>query len=518
MIKVLIADDEPKLREGLRSIIPWEELGFSVVATAANGLQALEKYHTYYPELLVVDIRMPGMDGLELIRELRSEGSTSHVLILSGHADFDYAKQAISHRVDGYLLKPVDEDEMIQYLEQLRETISQEDKFSKWTEGEPARNREMLLRELLQPSTAQDEVHDPGKFVAALGLENGNYEVVLISLRESAAAGDDKLTNVKEALMRHFAHKGNGLFFTMPPYMGILLNNPLFTELDRKELYNELAGIMEREGFRFRVAAGGAVTRPEAAFVSFTTARELLQRAFFADNETMISAETFSRSIEDKEKSGEVEDGAENGETRLLLAVETGSTSMIRPLVSVIIDELTVAGADELRVKETFVHILSTVLVRLEPTYPEIRTYAAENSPPIGELYHSYCFGDLQEQVVAFLTGIAGRMNSGGRGNEIKQITELIQRRYNENLKLETLAELFNYNSAYLGKMFKSTTGEYFNTYVDKVRIEKAKQFLAQGMKVYEVAEKVGYMNPDYFNAKFRKYVGASPSSYRKGN
>lgn len=84
---------------------------------------------------------------------------------------------------------------------------------------------------------------------------------------------------------------------------------------------------------------------------------------------------------------------------------------------------------------------------------------------------------------------IADQMSSGSKGNEIKKITELINRRYNENLKLETLSELFNYNSAYLGKMFKNTTGEYFNTYVDKVRIEKAKQFLAQGMKVYEVVE-----------------------------
>ena len=107
-------------------------------------------------------------------------------------------------------------------------------------------------------------------------------------------------------------------------------------------------------------------------------------------------------------------------------------------------------------------------------------------------------------------------MNTGGRGNEIKKITELIQRRYNENLKLETLSELFNYNSAYLGKMFKNTTGEYFNTYLDKVRIENAKQLLNQGMKVYEVAEKVGYMNPDYFNSKFRKYVGVSPTAFRK--
>ena len=93
---------------------------------------------------------------------------------------------------------------------------------------------------------------------------------------------------------------------------------------------------------------------------------------------------------------------------------------------------------------------------------------------------------------------------------------DLINRNYFENLKLETLADVFNYNSAYLGKLFKNVTGEYFNTYVDKVRIEKAKQLLDQGMKVYQVAEKVGYTNVDYFHSKFRKYVGTSPSAHRK--
>ncbi|MNV89915.1 HTH-type transcriptional regulator YesS [compost metagenome] len=118
--------------------------------------------------------------------------------------------------------------------------------------------------------------------------------------------------------------------------------------------------------------------------------------------------------------------------------------------------------------------------------------------------------------VADYLKHLAGQLNSGGRGDEIKRITDLIQRRYNENLKLGMLAQIFNYNSAYLGKMFKNQIGEHFNTYLDKVRIEKAKQFLAQGMKVYEVAERVGYMNADYFNAKFRKYVGVSPSAFRK--
>jgi len=517
MIKVLIVDDEPKLREGLRSLIPWENLGFTVVATAANGLQALEKYHTHYPELIVADIRMPGMDGLELIGELRKEGSVSHVLILSGHADFDYAKQAIAHRVDGYLLKPVDEDEMIEYLEQLREKIAQEDRFSRWNEAEPARNREALLRALLLPAEGEDGEDDLLSNAAALELDNGSCEVVLIELKTTGNSEDRSLL-IRDQLEHHFNKSETGLFFSMLPYMGVLLRKPLMYEAERDSLYKELSAVItEQEGYSFSAAAGGAAARPEMASVSFASARELLQRAFYSAKERMISQDSPLENAWVIAAAAAAADG-ENAESRLLLAVETGSISIIETLVRAIIGELVASGSGEQRIKEAFVRILSSVLARLEPSYPEIRTYAAEHSPPIGELYHSYYLSDLQEQAVSFLVEIAGQMNSGGRGNEIKKITELIQRRYNENLKLETLSELFNYNSAYLGKMFKSTTGEYFNTYVDKVRIEKAKQFLAQGMKVYEVAEKVGYMNPDYFNAKFRKYVGVSPTSYRKNS
>ncbi|WP_375104017.1 response regulator [Paenibacillus sp. RS8] len=512
MIKVMIVDDEPKLREGLRSLIPWEKLGYTVVATAANGLQALEKYHTFYPELIVADIRMPGMDGLEMISELRKEGSESHVLILSGHADFEYAKRAIGYRIDGYLLKPVDEDEMIVCLEQLHETIDQEQRFSDWNEEEPARNRETLLRALLQPTSEEElEMEDLSRHVDALGLEQGNYEVILIELRKTAGVNDEDLRGIKTVMEQQFNNDPNASFFTLSQYLGILMKDPDQRASKREELYKGLSATIEQKGYDFIAAAGGVVSRPEMAGESLNAARELLRRAFFFKKEILINTDPSGLLMELKEKT---EDDPET-ESRLLLAVETGSLSAIRPIVQTICAELIAAGSDELRIKETFVRLLSTVLARLEPTYPEIRTYAAEHSPPIGELYQSYYLSDLQDQAVSFLEEIAGQMTSG-RGNEIKKITEIINRRYNENLKLETLSELFCYNSAYLGKMFKNTTGEYFNTYVDKVRIEKAKEFLTQGMKVYEVAEKVGYMNPDYFNAKFRKYVGISPTSYRK--
>lgn len=92
----------------------------------------------------------------------------------------------------------------------------------------------------------------------------------------------------------------------------------------------------------------------------------------------------------------------------------------------------------------------------------------------------------------------------------MKQMIEFIQRNPGENLKLEVLAEVFNYNSSYLGKLFKNHTGEYFNAFLDKVRMEKAKELLDEGLKVHQVAARVGYANVDYFHGKFKKYVGES--------
>lgn len=513
MIRVLIVDDEPKLREGLRSLIDWESQGYTVVATAANGFDALEKFAVHHPELVVADIRMPGMDGLELIGELRGRGSECHVLILSGYADFEYAKQAIQYRIDGYLLKPVDEDEMNNYLVQIRAKIEQEGRFSQWSEEEPARRREALLRDLLAVPEDRREDGQSRQAAEALGLKQ-SCEVVLIepynagSGREGGAEAG--LMDAMSLLERRFTQL-DGHVFAQAPYLGVVLERPLASEADCDQLYRELSGALHETGIAFSAAAGGEAPADEA-YRSLSGARELLRERFFWQRDKLLSR-AFPAMERPAAHGSEM--GLNEGEERLLLAVEAGSVDAVRPMISRISGLLVAEGADETRVREAFVRIVSSVLLRLEPAYPEARSYTAEYAAPIGELYRSRYLSELEEQAAGFLAGLASRLYAG-RGNEVRKIIGLMQLRYNENLKLETLAELLNYNSAYLGKLFKTTTGEYFNTYLDKVRIEKAKELLAEGMKVYEVAEKVGYMNPDYFNAKFRKYVGVSPTSFRK--
>lgn len=510
MIKVLIVDDEPKLREGLRTLIPWEEEGYTVVATAANGFEALEKFHTFAPKLIVADIRMPGMDGLELIAELRKQNANCHVLILSGYADFEYAKRAISCHIDGYLLKPVDEEELISYLQELRVTIEREEQFSKLQTEAEVSNHEAWLRGLLQPGSEDIAVPEAA---ARLGLQ-GECEVVLLQLMRPHKGEDGREERVRSLLERYLPPE-RAIFFSLPPFTGLLLKEPLKDEAARAALWQELNRIIAREGMDFYAASGGAVAEPEQAAASYTAARELLEQAFFGRREILVSG-AVEQWAEAVEEPGELADSERDEEMELLLAVETGSTEVLSPLVRQIICKLVETRYDETFIKDNLIRIVSSTIARLEAVNPDVRTLISGNASPASEVYNSYYLSDILSMVADYLEHIAKQLNTGGRGDEIKRITDLIQRRYNENLKLGMLAQIFNYNSAYLGKMFKNQIGEHFNTYLDKVRIEKAKQFLTQGMKVYEVAERVGYMNADYFNAKFRKYVGVSPSAFRK--
>ncbi len=132
------------------------------------------------------------------------------------------------------------------------------------------------------------------------------------------------------------------------------------------------------------------------------------------------------------------------------------------------------------------------------------------------DLHFAIKFDEYTGRITESPVHTTSSFDSAPSGKQIAQMIELIQRNYRDNLKLEKIGEMLNYNSAYLGKLFKNATGENFKTYLDKVRIERAKSLLGQGMKVYQVAEQVGYASVDYFHAKFRKYEGMSPSAYKK--
>ncbi|WP_106767008.1 response regulator transcription factor [Paenibacillus faecalis] len=516
MMKVLIVDDEPKLREGLKTIVPWAELGYKVVDTAANGNEALEKHKRYAPDVMLVDIRMPGMDGLQLIEAIRSDDPAIHLLILSGYAEFDYARRAITQRVDGYLLKPVDEDELSGFLIQIKESIEQEqdDKALNQTVG--GFNREQAIQSWIDQKTQKPVSR---QLAEELGLVWNRYQVVLIHIHDLDEAESEAHRLFKSKLMECFEEcfedEGCAVVFTLHGFMGVLMPTPVLSVSDRETLKVRLDQAADLSGVSITAALGYQVHEISDITKSYEAAKRLLQRRFFYPSGKLLYPESvaFGEETEMKEVPGY---HSEPFMERLYYAVDVGNVDVQKKVLRLAALAMIHEHFSEDDMKRAFTELLTGVYNKLIIHHTGLQSRTKEYSDRISAIFCQTTVFDLCHHCAQFLEELMWQTGSGGIDQEMKRMVDMIQRNYSENIKLKTLAEVFNYDRAYLGKMFKNITGENFTTYLDKVRIDKAKGFLKQGMKVYQVAERVGYTNVDYFHSKFKKYVGTSPSNYRK--
>ncbi|PNQ82761.1 response regulator transcription factor [Paenibacillus sp. F4] len=514
MIKVVIVDDEPKLRQGLQTLIPWESLGFIVTATAANGKEALEVIEEKAPDVVIVDIRMPVMDGLQLIERLTSDGHHLHFMILSGYADFEYAKQAIKYGVVGYLLKPVDVAEMSANLKRIRERIEEERLQGEWREREII-NRDFCLHSLLVP---QERTEDPAKLrskAKEADLLWTSYEVVVVYPRVSEVDRADVVNRLSIELKPKIEGQMMGLVTVIPPYTVLLLNEPLHGRKRRESLYNEIRNAAGN--VRFVAATGGGVSVPEDICKSFFKAQKAVKQSFFSEKNRLLGPYPFFSPALDSPRlsADKAEETMEEFIFRLYYSLEVGNQTAILPLLNEAAAFFLQQGQDEKSIKESFFFMSNAVIHKLTAGFCIELKETEEVSRFLNGIYQHDHLHDLLEETYRFLLALAKDSEPRGKEQEFKKMIDFIHSHYTDNLKLETLAGLLNYSTAYLGQLFKNKTGEYFNTYLDRVRIHKAKELLDQGMKVYEVAESVGYTSVNYFYSKFKRYEGCSPSEYR---
>lgn len=515
MYKVLIVDDEPLIREGLSTLIDWEDYGFQVAYAAKDGLDALEHYERLRPDLLIVDIRMPGMDGLQLIETIRSKNWTPKLLILSGYADFDYAKKAIKCKVEGYILKPVDEDELIEYLVEIKKNLDRERELARQSGHSSQRQREALIQSVL--TGGGEFTGSLSSRASELDLVWKQYQVLLLLIQFDSEHQVDVLSKARQTLEEWAEENEWGVVFMRDLQIGLLLrgNYPSITQLAR--LYEEISNVWKDQNFKFYAAIGRSVYRFVDIHRSYEDAFELLKRKFFAQTECILSWETAPELVdmiegEMLEEEFDIEIYAE----KLYYAIDVASKESIHNLLGQLLLEMMRFDLSEHDVKTACMQMIHSIMNRLVQQHEDLRTEHQEAACWIVNLYHYDSIHQLFAVIEERLLEIADRLDAMGSDTLVKRMIDLIHRNYHENLKLESLAEVFNYNSAYLGKMFKNQTGEYFNTYLDKVRIEKAKQLLEEGLRVYQVAERVGYTNVDYFHSKFKRYTGTAPSAYRQ--
>ena len=500
MFKVMIVDDEPMMREGLVTLIDWELYGFGVVQTAASGKEALEKYDNDIPDLMIVDIKMPRMSGLELIERIREKDRSINFLILSGYAEFEYAKKAMTHDVEGYLLKPVDEDELIDYLKNIKEKMEKRIK-------ENEENKNQILQAALKGNLIK-EVRDFFQH----DLNWDQYQILLIKVFDQ---NNVDIIGVKQGLQRIFEDSNRGQVFIGKHYFGVLLNDNYQNEHQR--LYRYVKKALGDEQIDFVAAIAQPVKEIELLPKSFEFVSTLIKNQFFYDEEFLLhkSAVPFLHAEKDcfiQEDKFQLETIVE----KLYYAIEIGNKQAIERVCIEIGSFMVHHDYTEQSMKERYVQIISSLLNKLLYEYQDMQTVISETLSRVLDIEKQTNIKSLLSYIYSLLDNVTESMDVNNTDVLVKRMIGLIERNYNKNITLTTLAEVLNYNSAYLGKLFKDFTGEYFNTYLDKIRIENGKKLLLEGYKVYEVAEQIGYSNVDYFHSKFRSYEGISPSAYRK--
>ncbi|MDQ0192130.1 response regulator transcription factor [Paenibacillus wynnii] len=515
MYSVLIVDDELAIRQGLATLIDWNLYGFQVVDTAANAIEAKQKYEQYSPDLMIVDIRMPGKNGLELIEELRAEGSDIHIIILSGYADFSYAKRALTLGTDGYLLKPVDEDELQVYLvklaEDLEERMSSRQKNAEVLEW----SKERLIHSALMDMNQQDQ-SDLEQEVIEAGLHWKSYEVVLIRLTPPELIDNGHTTAIKERLSKQLEETNSGFIFSIDSYMGVLTKPTYQMELARKTLYQNVEEAVHVHGLQFIIAAGDRVDSFDKLSTSYNTALMRIKDHFFYDESQIIGPESKNLKSLYPKIFNDMETALDSISDRIYLALDIGNTDLLDSLIQETGQIMVSAEFSEMAIRTRFSRIVAYVLTKLSNQYPKLEMNQSILGEQMQRFYEHTSLPVLQRYVTQILHYYGKGIIHDDMEQLIQKMTDLIHRNYFENLKLEVLADVFNYNSAYLGKLFKSITGDSFNTYLDKVRMNKAKEKLDMGVKIHQAAMEVGFCDVDYFREKFKKYEGISPSVYRK--
>ncbi|RIX59691.1 response regulator [Paenibacillus nanensis] len=510
MYKVIVADDEPAIRQGLLKIVDWEALGFCVVGDVSNGIKTVALHQELSPDLIVIDIRMPRMDGLQAIHEIRKTDGDCQFLILSGYADFAYAKQAIEMNVSGYVLKPIDVEELKEELLRIRAKLDRQGR-AKMSEFHADALREELILKLIAADPA-DAPELESELAPLTSFAGKSKQILLVEAEDISQAGLVYVESVKTRWLELAETEGLGYGFQTGPYIGFLLKE----DLNRPEAQNEWTRLLQDAcGLKmgFTAAAGRIVYELADLRQSYEDALGLLKNRFLlTEGQIHMATEPVLSDIATESNRHAAPD-LEALATKLFYMLDLGRREGVAETLEEAGRALVAYDSSETAIKTGLAKVLSVALSKLAALHQcvDIQEYA----PLLAELYQHAHYDRVMSAAQSQLAELAGRLGANGSLPVVKQVMDFIQRHYHENLKLETMAEMYNYNKGYLGRMFKQHTGESFHTFLDKVRIQQAIRLLKEGRKVYEVSELVGYPNVDYFHSKFKKYVGASPSSIK---
>ena len=543
MLKIFLAEDEVIVRETIKRMIPWEELGFELVGEAADGEMALPLLIRQKPDLLITDIKMPFMDGLTLAKLAKKELPELKIVILSGYDDFNYAKQAISIGVEDYLLKPITKNALIERLSEIRSRYEHEktqkeyyEKFQREMQAYEKNSSRDFFEALVRGSMDMMEVY---KKAEKLGVDivAEAYNILIFTMNsEEDFSGQKEGYSEWEAesleMLEEFfsGHPSAMLFRSNIFSYGVLLKGQKESIKEiTKECVGKIQGILKRKESKreWFLAVGQPVERLSQIKKSYHTAsRAFSQRYLYVENilyydemEMMehrsgqadtndnaylkkVDVNALNPAILQKFLSNGIQEETENFVKDYFYAIGQ------EPMESLVFRNYVI-----LNVRFSVITFLKGLGCDTEGMEPENTEEILAESGKNIESAIAYA-----EKMVSQAITIRDQ-NSGNKNRSIlKTAVDFIESHYmEEEISLNTVANVANVSANHFSALFSQNMGQTFIEYLTSLRMNKAKELLrCTGMRSSEIAGEIGYKDAHYFSYLFKKTQGMTPSDYRK--
>lgn len=490
MYKVMLVDDEILDLKGMRTFIPWNELGMEVAAAVNNGFSALEFLENESVDVLVTDVRMPNMTGLELAKQAIDKYERLRVIFVSGYQDFQYIKQAMTLNAFSYVLKPMDDQELVEALQKVRADLDEEKK--KVAQELAYHQMVPLLKNeyMLQLLNGESDASTLQKLRDEHGFSALQTPFTIAVLEDDERAGDW----VRSYGIRHICKVDANRY-------------ALFCE--QEDRLTDLIQALQSA----TIGIGLPVDELEAASVSYRQALEALDLKIFHGKGSIIH---YSR-VHEREM-----EHAEHLDIQLDALFEAMSNYELVRIHDELASLYELAGRlrTELAIHSFTMYIIMKLdnhLQAMNESLFELLGFDWKSLDVLESLETIDEINGWLRRKVYELSELLQQKKQRKNWKLIQQMIAYIQERLSENVTLKQVADTFSFSPNYLGQLFKEEMNQNFSEFLISLRMEKAGQLLREtNMKVYEVAEAVGYRYLPYFSRQFKEYYGSSPLEYRR--
>lgn len=531
-MKIIIADDEPKICKLITKLVDWASLDMEIITIAHDGIEALSAIEKYKPDIVITDIRMPGYDGLELIRRGQECSPDTEFIIISGYRQFEYAKNAIHYGVKNYLLKPIQKNELLETLTKIRShylqkhsAITNEEKYQLLIESNKNQKRLDFLKEMLLKTTDSSLFSVEAVNAAySYSFQDGVFQVALIkvdgldyTISTEADYIYEKIRNFVSKKLSSYCYDASCMPEKSLYY--ILMN---YEEIHQKEIRSALKKFLNEllcqkeilHHINVTLGLGTAQKSINEIPVSLKIARLaieqrlimgtniLLDENHIVKNEPNASifhefSKRFTTSI-DKLNEGEILDSFSFLKKQLVQTPDISGHEILQvskeilQLYIVSMQKNSFAISDKEQFLDKFYKTLDN-----QSSWQNVLSLLYKT---ILDSYKECCNTRIQEE-----------------NKPIREAKNYIKANLKSTISLDQISAIAGFNPSYFSSLFKKETGITFSEYIIQVRMERAKELLKEtDWNISVICEEVGYFDLKSFTKNFKKYTGLRPNEFRK--